>query len=311
MTKRGPAKNVSLVAVLSTLIAAPAALGQLPEPPRWQIQAGGKLAFDVASVRQTDPGEFTPPNFPLDAGNAFSNMRTNEIPGGRFSADFPVSTYITFAYKLTLTQEQIRAMLANLPKWVGTDRFSVQARAEGNPTKDQMRLMMQSLLAERFKLAAHFETRDTAVLAMTLAKPGKTGPKLRLHSEGHPCDAPPVQDIFPAACDVYGMTINSGRQRLAGSRNTTIERLAASLPSFGTLDRPVVDQTGLSGMFDFTLEWVPESNSPVAPDPNPQPDLQGSTFLEALREQLGLKLESARAPVRTLVIDKVERPSEN
>jgi uncharacterized protein (TIGR03435 family) len=312
-----------LLSVVSIAIAAPAFGQQTASSatPQWQIKAGGKLAFDVASIRQGDPGAFTPPNFPLDAGDAFTRMRTNDPPRGRFVADFPLSIYITFAYKLSLTQEQMRAMLANLPKWVATDRLYIQARAEGNPTKDQMRLMMQSLLAERFKLAVHFEIRETAVLALTLAKPGKTGPKLRPHAEGPPCDVPPVQqtagtsdkgaEIFPPVCDVYGMTVNSGRKHLGGSRNTTMERLAAALPSFGGVDRPVVDETGLNGTFDFTLEWMPEPNGPALPDPNVQPDSQGPTFLEALREQLGLRLESKRAPIQTLVIDHVERPSEN
>ncbi len=92
---------------------------------------------------------------------------------------------------------------------------------------------------------------------------------------------------------------------MGGSRNTTMERLAAQLPSFGGLDHPVVDQTGPTGEFDFTLEWTP----PEA-DPNTQPDTQETTFLQALREQLGLKLESAKAPLQTLIIDHVElRPS--
>jgi uncharacterized protein (TIGR03435 family) len=73
----------------------------------------------------------------------------------------------------------------------------------------------------------------------------------------------------------------------------------------------VVDRTGLSGRYDFTLEWTPESNRPAASDTDAQSDLRGPTFEEALKEQLGLKLESTRAPVDVLVIDHVERPSEN
>src|SRR5580658_5634043 len=79
------------------------------------------------------------------------------------------------------------APLWPLAKIVGNDFFDIEAQAPGNPTKDQMRLMIQSLLAERFKLAVHFETRDAPVFALTLVKPGKTGPKLLPHSEGPPC----------------------------------------------------------------------------------------------------------------------------
>ena len=107
------------------------------------------------------------------------------------------------------------------------------------------------------------------------------------------------------------MEVNQNRLRMGGSRNTTIERLAVQLPSFGSLDRPVVDRTGLSGKFDFTLEWTPETANAGLPDPNTQTDTQETTFLQALREQLGLKLESAKAPIQTLVVDHVERPSEN
>jgi bla regulator protein blaR1 len=280
-----------------------------------QTTAEERPAFDVASVRQSKPGTFTPPSFPLDAGDAYAST------GGRFSADFPLATYIAFAYKLSLTQEQRQSMLARLPKWAAADRFDIQARAEGNPTKDQMRLMMQSLLADRFKLALHFETRDVPVLALTLVKSGKMGPKLRPHSEGPPCDASApspehgasagANDVFPPRCDLYMLESKPNHMNQAGSRNTTMNLLAASLPSLAALGRPVVDQTGLTGRFDFAIEWTPESNSPQLPNADGQTDSQGPTFLEAVREQLGLKLEATRAPIRTLIIDRVERPSEN
>jgi uncharacterized protein (TIGR03435 family) len=109
----------------------------------------------------------------------------------------------------------------------------------------------------------------------------------------------------------YMMTVNPKGMRQAGSRNTTMDLLAGSLPGMDRLDRPVVDQTGLSGRFDFTIAWTPESNHPSAPNADVPADPQGPTFVEALRQQLGLKLESAKAPLRILVIDHVERPSEN
>ena len=182
---------VTVAAVLTMVI--PIVIGIATSPsivaqtavPQWQTVAGGKMEFEVASVRQNLSGKFTSPNFPLDPGNAYATT------GGRFSADFGVITYITFAYKLSLTQEQRQAMIANLPKWVANDRFTIQAKAaNGNPTKDQMRLMMQSLLADRFQLAIHFETQQMPVLAMALVRAGKTGPKLKPHSEGLPCDSP-------------------------------------------------------------------------------------------------------------------------
>jgi bla regulator protein BlaR1 len=304
--------TASWLAVYTPVVLGQGSAAQPPAAPEWQIAAGSKMAFEVASIKP-DPGQFRPPNFPLDPGDAYRPV------GGRFSADFPLTTYITFAYKLSLAPDQKRSMIAHLPNWVATERFDIQARAEGNPTKDQMRLMMQSLLADRFKLAVHFETQVVPALAMVLAKPGKTGPKLRPHSEGAACEAtpptngPPTHDseVFPPVCDVYMMTVNPNTVARAGSRNTTIALLAGALPGLGSLDRPVVDQTALSGKFDFWIEWAPESNRPPLPDSDASADLQGSTFLEALREQLGLKLQSTKAPLQILVVDHVERPSEN
>jgi hypothetical protein len=132
---------------------------QSSNAPDWQTAAGGKKSFDAASVK-LDTGEFHPPSFPLDNGNAFK-------PGGHFSADFGVMTYVQFAYRIHFTQQQMRAMQGSLPKWVFSDRYAIEAKADGLPSKDQMRLMMQSLLAERFQLAVHFDTQETAVFALT------------------------------------------------------------------------------------------------------------------------------------------------
>ena len=253
-----------------------------------------------------DTGPFRSPNFPLDAGDSFRPV------GGRFSADFPLLNYITFAYKLSLSPDQRQTLLAHLPAWVATDRYDIQAKAEGTPAKDQMRLMMQSLLADRFKLAVHFETQVLPVLAMVLVKPEKTGPKLRPHSEGVPCEATPATNdppkpggaVFPPVCDTYMMFARPNVPAQAGSRNTTMPLLAGALPGLGKLDRMVVDQTGLAGRYDFTLEWVQEDNRNAT-------EIAGPAFLDALREQLGVKLQSTKSPVHVLVVDHVERPTEN
>ncbi len=272
------------------------------------------MAFEVASVKPTD--SFRPPNFPLDAGDGFASMvdgRLGPPAGNRLAATMTLSTYITFAYKLMLTQDQVQSMLARLPKWVSTDYFEIQARAAGNPTKDQMRLMMQSLLADRFKLAVHFETRQVPVLALTLVKPGTLGPNLHPHADGPPCDAPSAppnfaslargEGVFPPLCDVTMKIGSDNNQERLGSRDTSMALLASSLAS----DRPVVDQTGLSGRFDFTLQWVPEPSGPQPANADPQ----GPSFVDAVREQLGLKLQSTEAPIQILVIDHVEKPDPN
>ena len=285
--------------------------------PEWQTKAGGKMSFEVASIHQSKPGTFTPPNFALDDGDAFEA----ENPHGRFFADFPLRVYIMFAYKFRPTSDQMHSMLAPLPKWVSTDSFEIQAKAEGNPTKDQMRLMLQSLLADRFNLAIHFETREVPALALLLDKPGKTGPKLRPHSEGIPCDAKLPQpepgapakpnDVFPIICNTQMLESRPSHTVLLGSRNTTIGRIAAALPDLGRLGRPVVDETGLTGTFDFTLEWTPETDHEVPPGTAIAPEPEAPSFMEALNEQLGLKLKPGKASLPVPIVDHVDRPSEN
>ena len=118
---------------------------------------------------------------------------------------------------------------------------------------------------------------------------------------------------FPPMCDSFAVIRKSGGAlMLAGYRNATMDMLAASLAGFVGQGRPLIDKTGLSGRFDFTMEWAPESNgAPPSDTPTAASDPLGPTPLQALHDQLGLKLESAKGPVRILVIDRVERPSEN
>jgi uncharacterized protein (TIGR03435 family) len=145
--------------------------------------------------------------------------------------------------------------------------FEIEARAPANATKDQMRLMMQALLAERFQLAVHFETPEVPVLAMILVKPGKPGPGLRPHSEGPSCDAPASQHIFPATCYLAGWQFADGvgretlgSQRKGSGRDLTMADIAGYLASWGSLDRPMIDRTGLTGEYDFTVLWKPDPN---------------------------------------------------
>jgi bla regulator protein BlaR1 len=221
-----------------------------------------------------------------------------------------------FAYKYYPAPDQRQAMEAHLPAWAHDPavRFTIDAKAaSSNPTKDQFRLMMQSLLADRFKLSAHFETQQGSLLALTLVKPGKLGPKLRPHVDDPPCDAPgAAADVFPATCGGYGVGLTSDRaHQRAGSRNVTMAYFANTLSATGSASLPVVDQTGLSGKYDFTIEWSPQASDPLTTVLGLQPDPDGPTFLDAVREQLGLKLESTKGPTQVLIIDHVERPSEN
>jgi uncharacterized protein (TIGR03435 family) len=263
-------------------------------------------SFEVASVKPNKSDAPPSSNFPLNSGDFYI------ANGGLFSAtNFPLITYIFFAYKLQGNQGQ--ALVSQLAGWVMTDHFDIQARAEGNPTKDEMRLMMRSLLADRFQFAAHTEMREVPVLAFVLAKAGKPGPQLHPHPADAPCQptaaAPPsspTQLLDAGLCNgILGVPASvPGRSRLSG-RNVTIGFMADLFSQRVNLGRPMIDATGLTGTFDFVLEFTPESLSPAPPDPD------GPTFEQALRDQLGVKLESRKSAMEFIVVDRVARPSEN
>jgi bla regulator protein blaR1 len=283
-----------------------------PEPasavtvPEWQTAAGGKMAFEVASVRENPSGKYKPPPYSIDPDDDFVDT------GGFFTADLSVQGYIDFAYKLP----QQYNLLSHLPDWARNKQFEVQARAPAGTTKDQMRLMMQALLAERFKLAIHFEMHETPVLVMTQVRPGKLGQRLRLHKDGPACDVvvprPPgattTFDMFP--CNVFMMATDRSDLYLAGARNTTVELMAAFFSNVG-YKQPIVDRTGITEKIDFSMEYTPEKRGAAPVSADGQAEVPGTTFEEAVKDQLGLRLEPGRAPLQIPVVDHVEMPSDN
>lgn len=187
---------------------------------------------------------------------------------------------IAFAY--SVTPPQIVG-----PEWLDSGGYDIDAKgAEG--TEDQVPQMLQALLAERFKLALHKDTKELPVFALVVAKGGI---KLRKAAEGGP----------------RGTTSSSrGNFAAQGVSMTKFANLLAT-PRFG-LDHPVLDRTGLDEVFDFTLRWTPENpQAPPREEPNAPPPL-----FAALREQLGLKLEPRKAQVEVLIVDHLEKvPTEN
>jgi len=290
---------------------------QTPAVADWQAAAGGKMAFDVASVKANKSAERPTSNIPLTLDDAYTPT------GGLFRAiGSQFYVYVRFAYK-------INGFPMGFPDWGRSERFDIEARKQGNPTKDQYRLMMQSLLADRFKLTTHKETRQIPIYALTVAKEGKFGPQFK--QDNGPCStsesdvqavnsAPPLPQPSSSAdsqppkipCGVLLMVPASlpGRVRVAGIK-IPIALLTRILPNPASgLDRPVFDRTGLSGTFDMSIEWAPTLPPGAAP-PGFTPDETGPTFTEALQDQLGLKLVPQTGPVDVLVIDHVEEPSEN
>jgi uncharacterized protein (TIGR03435 family) len=225
-----------------------------------------QASFEVASIKP-HPGTVT--------------MSGGTFRGPRLSlAAITLLNLITDAYDLRSDQ------VSGGPSWASSDRYDLDAKAadESTPTKDQQRQMLQALLADRFQLRVHRETRDLPVYALVVAK---NGPKLKVSS----ADAKGNNFVTGTAA---GMHMEASRG--------TMENLARQLSI--TAGRPVVDKTGLTGYFAFTLDWT-SANGDSAPDS----DIP-STFT-AVQEQLGLRLESQRAPVEMLFIDHAARPSEN
>jgi uncharacterized protein (TIGR03435 family) len=296
----------------------------------WEKAAGGKQQFEVASVRKDAAGGPPRSNIALDGGgNAYLVMDKSDVPsadGDLFSAkNQTLARYIIFAYRLSGTQElalrfdYYQGLELHVPDWVRNTTYDIEARAPAPATKDQMRLMMRSLLEDRFKLKVRWETRQAPVFDLVLQKPGVLGPQLEQHPAGDDCaatkfpeskDAPaPPLGSLPIACGWIAHLPPSapGAHRIGG-RNVPLAMLGTSMPAqtgLVTVPRPVIDATGLKGGFDFWMEWTPEDTSEVNNGES------GGTFREALKNQLGLKLVPANGPVEVLMIDHAEEPTAN
>jgi uncharacterized protein (TIGR03435 family) len=192
--------------------------------------------------------------------------------------------------------------MAGGPGWINTDRFDVEAKAaQDPPPREQMLLMIRALLADRFKLAVRNETREMAAYALVMARSdGKLGPKLKQVAKG------------------AAKAVRSGPGRVTSVGGTNIASLANALVPY--VGRTVLDQTGLSGNFEFELEYAPTADQ--IPErlagtdlsallKNAGIDPNGASLFTAMQEQLGLKLTAIKTPVEIFVIDHAEKPSEN
>ena len=279
------------------------------QTPDWQAKAGGKLSFEVASVRPSNP------DTPLNSSIYVDYSDYFRYTGGLITVNLTLVEIIGFAYKITATDpSQYSTLMAQLPKWAESDQFVIEARPTGTPTKDQIRLMMQSLLADRFKLAVHTETRQLPIYALQLDKPAKPGPQLK-PSTAALCTSNPDQpeptrqqiiDHHPSCGESFWRVDSQMHIRLMDFTMPQIATSLSPLAAFmGGLDRrPILDQTDLPGRYDLNLEFLRDS-------PTPQPDASGPTFTQALKQQTGLKLVKQTGPVPILVIDHLERPSAN
>jgi uncharacterized protein (TIGR03435 family) len=249
-------------------------------------------AFEVASVK------------PNKSGTTQANITGQ--PNGITIVNLPLRGIIQLFFQINQPSKVI-----GIPDWTITERFDITARAAGPITDEERRLMMQALLADRFKLVARREKRELTVLALMPARnDGKLGPSL-VESKG--CTPPaslaalgttPAGSQTPACGPKPG---GPGRLILTGSPISQFTSMLALV-----LGRTVMEKTGLTGRYDIDLTFTPERQLPAGVDaPSPNADLGGPSIFTAVREQLGLKLEQQRDQEEVLVIDHIERPSEN
>ena len=185
--------------------------------------------------------------------------------------------------------------LEGVSEWMRTDRYDINAEAAAGtvPTEEQAKRMLQALLAERFQLKVHQETREKPVYALVV---GKNGSRLKEN---------------PAGSGIVKFN-RKGRDVEMVFTGTPIDSLISQFPRMPGIDRPVLDETGLSGKYDFqfTLTDV-QLGMRVEQNGIPAADADSATVFTALQDQLGLRLEPRKAPIQVFVIDRVERPSEN
>ena len=260
------------------------------------------MAFEAASIRPNKSGDFS--------------QFIRRQPGGRMTVtNMPLRQLITFAFQLQQQQ------LVGGPSWIANDRFDIVAKMEGDPAPvapgagpDPLMLAMRTLLTERFKLVTHKETRDLEVYALTVARTdGKLGAAIKPSTTD--CEAlmagrrgggpppPPPDPNGPVVCGLRG---SFGRIQMGGF---LVSEFARSLQ--GLAGRLVLDRTGLKGPYDLELSFAQDRpNGPLPPGVEvPPADPNAPNVFTALQEQLGLKLESTKAPIEVLVIDSIEQPT--
>jgi uncharacterized protein (TIGR03435 family) len=250
-----------------------------PPPPPLRMAPNANPTFEVATIKPSDPAR----------SGQIVTLRGAEV----ITTNTTVHDLINLAYWLHPKQ------LTGGPAWTESEKYDMAGKpdAPGQPSVDQMKMMIQKLLADRFQLKFHFEKRDLSAYAVRITN---AGAKI-IRSQDDPKGYPGWNFGRTAA----GTTLTF--------RNSPMSQVTAILQNF--LDKPVVDQSGLSERYDFTLTFTLDPAQmarlggppiPAADNPDAAPDV-----FTAFQQQLGLKLESTKAPVDVMVIDKVEKPSEN
>jgi uncharacterized protein (TIGR03435 family) len=295
--------------LVASIAGGAAMAAQAPQPP------AAAPAFEVASVKPNTSGD--------------GRVMIQNQPGRFIATNITLRLLIRNAYQMQDFQ------ITGGPGWMASDHFDINAKVPdefrdlppGRPGEapGPLQLMLRALLADRFKLTVHNETKDSPIYALVLARgDGKLGPQLKPSTTD--CEAmfaagrgrgrgpmPPPGPPPPGEPMPCGIRIGMGNMAVGGS---TLKQLANSLGMFA--GRIVQDRTGLTGTYDMNLTWTPDQmpqRPPGAPDQPPQingvaVDPNGPSLFTAVQEQLGLKLDSQRGPVEVMVIDRAEKPIE-
>jgi uncharacterized protein (TIGR03435 family) len=302
-------RRLLLATVGVVSLASPFVMGLLTTPClRAQSENASRPEFDVASIKPS-PG-------------CRNRPRSNQAPSpGTLNLECTtLQSAIQTAYGVFADGKTVDSRILQIsggPDWINSEYYDIIAKAQGNTPFAQMNgPMLQALLEERFDLKSHRETKEIPVYLLTVARGGvKMKP-----SGGEGCVSvdldhlpppPPPGQPRPHFCGI-------GTVERVGP-NVTMNEYGARITDFADgllsriLDRVVIDRTGLTGTFDFHLEFTPDETTPLG-DPNarlPSADDTSVSILSAVQDQLGLKLESGKGPGEFLVIDHVDRPSPN
>jgi uncharacterized protein (TIGR03435 family) len=234
-----------------------------------------RLTFEVAAIHATRPGQL----------NGFIKA----IPGGRgyMAENVTVKLMISLMYKVPMRQ------IKGGPEWLDSEHYDVEAKADRAYSLDDLHIMYQNLLADRFNLRFHTETKEGNVYALTVDQAG-----LKMKRNDSPED--------------FNIPVTYGDNGLAIGKRVPMKYLSWWLGQRLQRDeRPVVDMTGLSGNYDFTLNFAPVLPPDFPVEKLPPGLLDRPSIFVAVREQLGLKLQAQKGPVEFYVIDRVDRPSDN
>jgi uncharacterized protein (TIGR03435 family) len=293
-------RRIGLATSAVVAVAIPVVIGALANAPVLRAQAqpitDSTPRFDVVSIKRNTDG----------AGVLTGSRR---LPDGSFTAtNLTPRQLILSAYRLQPAQ------VVGAAAWIDDEGYNIEAKPAQKATSEQTTLMIRALLADRFKLRSHTETRELPIYALVHARSDRRlGPGLK-DTTPEECAKQPGSEPGPGGPGLLPCgVIQSGAGQL-NSRATTMEVLAATLmmnAQFNGIDRLVVDRTGLTGNYQFQLRFQPVGRGGAPPPNDGGQASERPSFFTALQEQLGLKLDPQRAPIEVLVIDSIDRPTEN